>query len=161
MSVPLIIDHVVYILDDIDMLPSLSKKVAPAMSRHEQGAPASLRILVVEDNDYVRDLTLCLLEGEGREVLACKSAEEALDVFRRTGFDVVITDVSLPNMSGVELAKRVLERAPATWVIIASGYQLPTGLDKLGPHVRVMTKPFESEKMDAIFDEIRGAGVGG
>src|SRR5262245_23116503 len=110
MSVTLIINNVVYILDDIGMLPSLSQSAATAISIPESSdSSMPLRILFVEDNEYVRDLTLSLLESEDRDVFACRSAEEALDKFRRRSFDVVITDVSLPLMSGVELAKRVLE----------------------------------------------------
>lgn len=158
MSVTLIINGVVYILDDVGMLPTVSQSAAPAGA---ETLPAkthmALRILFVEDNDYVRDLTLSLLENEGREVVACASAEEALDLFRSRPFDVVITDVSLPRMSGVELARRVLEVAPETWIVIASGYQLPTGLDHLGAHVRVMMKPFEHDQVNMLLGEIRVA----
>jgi two-component system, cell cycle response regulator CpdR len=116
-----------------------------------------LRVLFIEDNDFVRDLTLCLLEGADREVVAFGSAEEAYEEFTHNPFDVVITDVSLPKMSGIELTKRLISIAPDTWFVIASGYQLPPGVEKLGANVRIMTKPFESEKIDVIFAEMRGA----
>jgi two-component system cell cycle response regulator CpdR len=127
------------------------------VNRLQKAEQALLRVLYVEDNDYVRDMTLCLLDRPSRVVSACKSAEEALDIFHRDPFDVVVTDVSLPNMSGVELAKRVRGLAPRTWVILASGYQLPTTDGALGENVRVIAKPFEEEELDKIFSEIRAA----
>jgi CheY-like chemotaxis protein len=129
---------------------------AEAVTSDAQAASRSkLRVMFVEDNDFVRELTMCLLEGADREVVAFGSAEEAYEEFTHNPFDVVITDVSLPKMSGIELTKRLVAIAPDTWFVIASGYQLPPGIEKLGAHVRAMTKPFESEKMDVIFSEIR------
>jgi two-component system, cell cycle response regulator CpdR len=191
MAVTLIIDNVVYILDDIQMLPSLAKKASPAitsmaaatsvhsaapslnaatavpepyadgykkpMQESEQTSERPLRILFVEDNDYVRELTVCLFEGVGREVAAYASGEEALAAFGRETFDVVITDVSLPNMSGIDLAKQILKAAPDTWLIIVSGYQLPLGLEQLGPNVRSITKPFEADQVAALLSEVRAA----
>ncbi len=129
--------------------PSFFTPVAPLQMK--------LRVLFVEDNDYVRDLTVCLLESADREVVAFASAEEAYEEFKHNPFDVVVTDVSLPKMSGIDLTKRLVAIAPDTWFIIASGYQLPPGVEKLGEHVRVMSKPFESEKIDVIFAEVRAA----
>lgn len=174
MAVTLIVNNVVYILDSIDMLPTLADRMAPittneaqegamqsaagadveSVSNESASVAARLRVLFVEDNDYVRDLTLCLLEGADREVNAFRSAEEALAEFKRGPYDVLITDVNLPKMSGIELAKRLLALDPEMWIIIASGYQLPADVQKLGKHVRAMTKPFESEQIDQIFSEI-------
>ena len=125
----------------------------------EPQKPTPLRILYVEDNDNIRELTLSLLEHEDREIVARKSAEEALEEFQRNRFDVVITDISLPEMSGIDLVKRVIEGAPRTWFVLASGYQLPPEIERLGPHVRAVTKPFESETIDALLAEIRSATV--
>lgn len=165
MNVTLIINNVVYIVDDLDMLQALVERTVPAMTPQEESdfkgmnesSQAPLRILFVEDNDYVRDLTLCLLEDGGREVTAFASAEEALSAFQSSPFDVVITDVSLPGISGIEFARRVLKIAPDTWCVIASGYQMPADLNQLGARVRSMTKPFESEQIDALLTEVRNA----
>jgi CheY-like chemotaxis protein len=176
MTVTLMINNVVYILDSIDMLPKLADRMpsktneTPLMSGETAGevqvstvqetnSTSRLRVLFVEDNDYIRDLTLCLLEAPNREVSAFGSAEEALAQFKHRPFDVLITDINLPKMSGIELAKRALALQPETWVIVASGYQLPPDIEKLGKHVRAMTKPFESDQIDAIFAEI-GVGRG-
>ena len=68
---------------------------------------------------------------------------------------MLLTDISLPEMSGIDLARRVLEMSPATWIILSSGYVLEHGLEKLGPKVRSLPKPFELDAMDALLSEIR------
>ena len=66
--------------------------------------PSPLRILYVEDNPIVREITSELLVHDQRQIVALGTAEEALQEFSEHDFDVVITDVSLPAMSGLDLA---------------------------------------------------------
>ena len=125
---------------------------------HSPLGPASpLRILFVEDNEYLRETLAAMLEEDHREVRACATAEEALEAFGQRGFDVVISDVSLPGMSGIDLARRLLASQPALWVILSSGYALDKGLQTLGPNVRSLPKPFELDDMDELLAEIRAA----
>jgi CheY-like chemotaxis protein len=109
----------------------------------------------VEDNAIVREQTTELLESNDRNIVACESAEQALNELNRRDFDVLITDMSLPAMSGMELTKRVLERNPSAWIVILSGYILKAELGKLGPNVRTLAKPFETEQLDVILNEVR------
>jgi CheY-like chemotaxis protein len=115
---------------------------------------SSLRILYVEDNELVRAITHELLAQPSRTVVAVGSAEEALKLFESEVFDVVVTDVSLPAMSGLELARRLLQRAPAVPVIIATGYALTSESTALGERARVITKPFEQQQIDQLLDEL-------
>jgi two-component system cell cycle response regulator CpdR len=114
----------------------------------------SLRILYVEDNDLVRDITHQILSQPSRTVVAVASAEEALELFKPDAFDVVVTDVSLPAMSGLDLARRLLQRAPTVPVIIATGYSLPIETIALGERARVITKPFEPDEIDQLLNEL-------
>lgn len=125
------------------------------MSEHPVAGP--LAVLLVEDDDYVRESIVALLEDDGREVRSCGSAEAALVEFGRRPCDVVITDVSLPGMTGMELIHRLLETAPSTWIIISSGYAVDHRLDRLGPNVRSLSKPFELEAMNALLADIQSA----
>jgi CheY-like chemotaxis protein len=113
-----------------------------------------MRILYVEDDPLVREVTCELLAQPTREVLAVSSAEEALSVFKPDAFDVVVTDVSLPAMSGMDMARRMLKLAPAAAIIIATGYDLQGGLERLGPHVRAIRKPFEVPELDGLLSEL-------
>ena len=116
--------------------------------------PPTLRILYVEDNALVREVTSELLIRDHRHIVALGTAEEALQEFQAQTFDVVITDVSLPAMSGLDLARKILDIKPTAAIIVASGYFLDLNVLKLGPTVRAIVKPFEAAEIDALNAEL-------
>jgi two-component system, cell cycle response regulator CpdR len=116
--------------------------------------PAPLRILYVEDDPLVREITTELLSQAQRHIVAVGSAEQALKEFQADAFDVVITDVSLPAMSGLDLAKRLLALSPQAPIIVASGYILDLSPRVWGPKVRTVLKPFEPSTIDALIIEL-------
>jgi DNA-binding NtrC family response regulator len=77
-------------------------------------------ILVVDDDDVIRD-TLCELLSTHYSCQTAETAEEALARLEAQPFDVVLTDISMPGLSGMELLNRVLQLYPATPVIMISG----------------------------------------
>ena len=117
----------------------------------------TLRILYVEDNPLVREVTSELLAQDERQVVALATAEEALDEFRTKPFDVVITDISLPMMSGLDLVRSILTLNPRVPIIIASGYALTSVVQNLGPNVRTIVKPFEAEQIDSLITDLCAA----
>jgi two-component system cell cycle response regulator CpdR len=118
-------------------------------------------ILYVEDNSIVREVTAELLAQEQRDIVAVATAEEALREFREHSFNIVITDVSLPQMSGLDLARKILDIDPKVPIIVASGYYLDLSLQKWGPTVRAIVKPFEATDIDALIAELRNASGAG
>ena len=116
--------------------------------------PTPLRILYVEDNPIVREVTSELLVQDQRQIVALGTAEEALQEFSEHEFDVVITDISLPAMSGLDLARKILNIEPKAPIIIASGYFLDLSLNTWGPNVRAIVKPFEGPEIDALIEEL-------
>jgi CheY-like chemotaxis protein len=127
--------------------PRLAVKRTDAM-------PSPRRMLYVEDNDIVREVTAELLAQDGRLIVACATAEEALQEFAKQSFDIVVTDVSLPVMSGIELARSILSSKPQMPIIIASGYDLDFGIENWGDNVRAIIKPFEASEIEALMDKI-------
>jgi CheY-like chemotaxis protein len=117
----------------------------------------TLRILYVEDNDLVREVTSELLAQDERQVVCRATAEEALDEFKSKPFDVVITDISLPVMSGLDLARNILMLNPVVPIIIASGYALTSAIQNLGPNVRTIVKPFEADQIDLLITDLCAA----
>jgi CheY-like chemotaxis protein len=113
-----------------------------------------LRILYVEDNALVREVTAELLAQEQRQIVACADAEEALKEFRENPYDILITDVSLPVMSGIDLARSILAIRPDLPIIIASGYSLDFGLENWGGNVRAIIKPFEGPEIEALITDL-------
>lgn len=77
-------------------------------------------VLVVDDDDVIRETLLELLEGN-YQCQEASTAEEALRKLQAQPFDLVLTDVSMPGLSGGELLERVRELYPETPVIIMSG----------------------------------------
>jgi CheY-like chemotaxis protein len=122
--------------------------------------PSPLRILYVEDNPVVREVTAELLINDQRHIVALGTAEEALQEFAEQPFDIVITDISLPAMSGLDLARKILDIEPQAPIIIASGYFLDVSLQTWGPNVRAIIKPFEGPEIDALIEELCAAGDG-
>ena len=116
--------------------------------------PSPLRILYVEDNAIVREVTAEFLLTDDRQIVALGTAEEALREFNEHAFDVIITDVSLPAMSGLDLARNILAIEPKASIIIASGYVLDLSMQKWGPNVRAIIKPFEVADIDALIEEL-------
>lgn len=77
-------------------------------------------ILIVDDDDVIRE-TLCELLASDHPCQQASTAEDALRQLQTRSFDVVITDISMPGLSGRELLKRVLSLYPGTPVIVISG----------------------------------------
>ena len=116
-----------------------------------------MRILYVEDNPELRETIGMLMEGEGRMVTPCASAEEALVLDAGNPFDVLVTDVSLPGLSGTDLARQLLADDPQRWVVLCSGYELGSHPTQWGPNVRVLLKPFELEELEQLLTSIHTA----
>jgi two-component system, cell cycle response regulator CpdR len=112
-----------------------------------------LKILYIEDNIKIRETICELLQCDTRHIVACADSEAALGLLSAEKFDVIITDISLPGMSGTELTRRVVMNAPEQWVVLCSGYELPKDLTKLGSNVRSITKPFDIEDLEKLLDE--------
>jgi signal transduction histidine kinase/CheY-like chemotaxis protein len=136
---------------------------APAGTLQETDEPSlsvaatPLSILVVEDNPDARSMLSELLLILGHSVEGVGSAEQALEVLDQKRFDVLLTDHSLPGMSGLELARTVAARGDAMKIIFSSGYGAPesTGL-AIKP--LFLPKPFTLAALQKLLDELSGAG---
>ncbi len=80
------------------------------------------RILVVEDDTRLRNLLVEALTQEGHELASAQSAEAAIELLSKEGFDVLLTDVNLPQKSGLELLPICLQLHPFTYGIVMTGY---------------------------------------
>jgi CheY-like chemotaxis protein len=125
----------------------------------QQDLRSPFRMLYVEDNALVREITCELLANDAREVIAVGSAEEALAALKEHRFDIVVTDVSLPVMSGIELAKQIRRLVPALPVILASGHPLDMADLRLGATVRAIRKPFDTQQLEAMIQDLSASGA--
>jgi two-component system cell cycle sensor histidine kinase/response regulator CckA len=96
----------------------------PTQEARPEDVGCGERILVVEDEESVRDLAATVLRKNGYEVFEAPNARQALRIFEEQGgrFDLVFTDVVLPDRSGVQLADELLSREPNLPMLMSSGH---------------------------------------
>jgi PAS domain S-box-containing protein len=120
--------------------------------------PSAQTILLVEDEDAVRNLTRRLLENGGYTVLQASDAESAIEVARRHSgrLDMLLTDVVMPGLSGPELARRLMPSRPGLRVLYVSGYpdEAMASQGLLEPDASFLQKPFTPETLARRVREI-------
>ena len=119
------------------------------------------KILVIDDEDYHRELMLKLLSKLGYEVVAVESAEDGFSCLEREKFPVIITDLIMLEMDGVEFCRRIRETDSKTFVIALTGHTELYDIDKLheAGFDNHLTKPFKIEIIQQAikdgFEELR------
>jgi CheY-like chemotaxis protein len=113
------------------------------------GQAISRRILVAEDNKTIQDLIFRFLKYIGFEVATADNGVEALALFQKSCFDLVLTDFQMPVMDGFSLAGHIKQRSPSTPVILLTGSDRETVRQKMekGPVDSVIFKPFKLEDL--------------
>jgi two-component system, OmpR family, response regulator len=81
-----------------------------------------LRVLLIEDDDDNRELMVEVLQAAGHEVLAAASGPEGLRTLAEQTVDVLVTDVGMPGMGGLEVAKAAKAIAPRVPVVVVTGW---------------------------------------
>jgi CheY-like chemotaxis protein len=106
-------------------------------------------ILLVEDNDSVRELALRALSRRGYNVIEARNAEDAIEWSLTSGVkpELLVTDVVMPGLSGPNLAARLLQRHPHLRVLFMSGYTDDSGPDVDSWDVPMLPKPFTPAKL--------------
>ena len=117
-----------------------------------------LRVLVVEDAPDIRDVFTVLLRSEGADVVATGSGREAVEIAGERQFDVVLSDLGLPDIPGDVLIRQILGACKGrTRVVVVTGYGEPyvSRARQAGADV-VFTKPVEWTR---ILDYLRRPGL--
>ena len=129
----------------------------PETSVEEVAPGRPRRVLLVEDEVVLRMSTTDMLEQLGCFVAGVGSGEQALELLKRGGsFDLLLTDLGLPGMSGEELAKRVRGQFPRLPVVIASGYGR-SGMQ--GEELQFISKPYSSVDLQQALDHAARTGA--
>lgn len=111
-------------------------------------------ILYVEDDDLMRELMREMLATHTRRIVAAADGAGARAALREQQIDVLITDVSLPDESGVEVAREALRRNPALPVIVCSGYDATDIVRSLGPTACALRKPVDVGDIEALLERL-------
>jgi DNA-binding response OmpR family regulator len=103
------------------------------------------RVLVIDDDPAVRDVLASMLAKAGHEVVEAGGGREGLGLFQTTTFDLVFTDLGMPDMSGLEVAASVKEQSPTTAVVMITGWGKELDEEKLRKEGvdLLLCKPFD------------------
>jgi len=115
-----------------------------------------LGVLIVDDQEMVRGICRQVVESLGYRPFLAESGHQALSVIEEKAVDVVIADIRMPGMSGIELLERVKAGNPRIEVIIMTGYaSVPSAVQamKLGA-ADYIVKPFSSEEMKLLLGRL-------
>ncbi len=102
-----------------------------------------IRILLAEDDTVMREYLTRALEKSGYAVAAVDRGTAALPLLQSESFDLLLTDIVMPEMDGIELAQKAAEIAPDMRVMFITGFAAVTlKAGKAMPQARVLSKPF-------------------
>ena len=115
------------------------------------------KLLLVDDEDGIRKVLGISLADSGYEVLSAAEGAEALEIFRREKPGIVLTDIKMPGMDGIELLRRIKAEEPATEVIMITGHgDMDLAIRSLEYEATYfITKPIEDEELEAALGRAR------
>ena len=113
-------------------------------------------VLIVEDDPDVREYASLVLEEYGYRVVTAADGPSALRVLRSAGpIDVLFTDVVMPGLDGIEVARRATAQVPGLKVLFASGYA-----GGFGPAAPLLKKPYRPRQLAGEIAAVLGAPKG-
>lgn len=123
-----------------------------------------IRILLAEDEEAMRTYLARALENAGYEVVAVGSGTEAIPHLESQHFDLLLSDIVMPEMDGIELAQRCNEISPLTKVMFITGFAAVTlKASREQPRAKVLSKPFHLKdlvmEVDRIFSRDAAASI--
>jgi signal transduction histidine kinase/CheY-like chemotaxis protein len=128
----------------------LSPRATEGAPRHSAGA--TLQVLIVDDEEPVRELLVDVVRALGHVPTACNSGERALAVFHPAAFDLVLTDLGMPGLTGWQLAQQLREQDPDLTIAFITGWGqeiTPEAVRDAGGDA-VVAKPFGIEDVERL-----------
>ncbi len=142
-------------------LPASDRKPESEVTRSERMQPGSETILLVDDEEMIRDVGRQMLESMGYRVDTAASGEEALEILSaaKETIQLVILDLIMPGMGGAEAFKRIQELSPDTGVLISSGYSIDGQAAELLRRGAdgFIQKPFRIQELSATVRQVLDA----
>ena len=111
-------------------------------------------ILYVEDNDYIRESFAELLATAERRIVCVADGAGARAALREQNVNLLLTDINLPDGSGLDVAREALRQNPRLPVIVCSGDDLRDVSRLLGPTAHPVRKPFDLDELEALVERL-------
>ena len=116
-----------------------------------------LRILLAEDEEAMRTYLMRALENAGYDVVAVDRGTAALPLLKDQAFDLLLTDIVMPEMDGIELAQHCAEIRPDTKVMFITGFAaVSLKATREAPHAKILSKPFHLRDLVGEVERIFG-----
>jgi len=136
-----------------------SQKLIPSEEKTKEifsSSERKFKILVVDDNENIREMLEDFLNFEGHKPVLAKDGKEALEIFCEQDFDIVITDLGMPGMSGWELSKHIKQRKPEIPVVIITGWGVQLEAENLKENKveSILTKPFNLDQIKKMIETV-------
>ena len=115
-----------------------------------------MRILIVDDDEWIRDSLSLFFEAEGCHLLALETAEEGMAALKQQGYDIIITDYRLPGMDGLIFLEQIQKLCPNALKILITAYKSPEVIfkaNRVGIH-GFIDKPFTSETLEGVLSKL-------
>ena len=127
------------------------------ITEEEKKKEERLNILAIDDQKIIRDLLESIFQGLGHDIKVASSGKEGLAFFQQDGFDLVITDLGMPEMSGWEVSQRVKEIRKETPVVMITGWGVSFDSEKIKEFGvdYLLPKPFKVEQLSKLIEQIR------
>jgi len=116
----------------------------------------NMKILLVDDDEWIRDSLSLFFEAEGCNLLAFETAEEGMEAVKKQAYDIVISDYKLPGMDGLEFLRRVKEKRPNAFEVLITAYancEILKEAKMIGVQ-DIILKPFTSEDVETSLARI-------
>ncbi|UCG62035.1 MAG: response regulator [Candidatus Zixiibacteriota bacterium] len=123
---------------------------------HRRKKVRDLRILVVDDDEQIREVLTDMLAINGHTITSCCDGFSALDAFRKADFDIVITDLGMAGMSGLDLAGLIHQEKPEIPVALITGWGSQLNPDEMALKgvKAVVAKPFHLEEIHSLVEKL-------
>lgn len=137
------------------LLKAPSKPVAKGLEEIPRSETRPARILVIDDEDSVRDILSRMLRVKGHQVVVTSNGEEGIERFKTEKFDLVLTDLGMPKVSGWEVGKAVKGLNPKVPVAMITGWGIELDRGKMSDSGidLVISKPFNFDQVIQIVSE--------
>jgi len=115
----------------------------------------ALRVLLVDDEEFLRRIAVRMVTDMGFSVLEAASGEEAQALLRRESVDILLTDIAMPGaLDGVQLATWVAHHLPHVHIILTTGYLDEGRREAIAPHWQILEKPYRREDLSRVLRAI-------
>lgn len=132
------------------------EEVVTVQGEKGETAPKMKKVLVIDDQAIVTDLLESVLQRMNYQAVVASCGKDGLAAFGKDDFDLVITDLGMPDVSGWDVSKAVKDKKPNVPVVVITGWGVSPDPDRMKDSMvdRVVSKPFQIDQLEKIIKDL-------